>query len=77
MRGKSGTGGGRGGWKRNKVLDIVVSSLPLYSAESFSLSFHLNHDQAEKMYSGNTSTLATIQGLQEKSRFTTTWKDEM
>jgi len=50
--------------------------LPLYSAESFSLGFRLDHDQAEKMYSRNTASLATIQGVQEKSQFTTPWKNE-
>lgn len=75
-RGKNGAGGRRGGWRGNKVLDIAGLSLPLYSAESFFLGFRPDHDQAEKMYSRNTSSLATIQGVQEELQFTTPWRNE-
>jgi hypothetical protein len=53
-RGESGAEGGRRRRRRrtegNKVLDIAVSSLPSYSAESFSLCLHLNHDQGKNVF---------------------------
>ena len=76
MEGKERNWGRKRRMEGKQGIGYCRVSLPLYSAESFSLGFRLDHDQAETMYSRNTASLATIQGVQEKLQFTTAWKNE-